>query len=150
METQDGRASGQQPPRTRGKAFVGEDRRRVFLARLAECGQVAPAARLSGSDRAAFYKERAVNVEFRAQWEEALAVALGLAEDELFRRGTDGWTEDVYYKGVVVGSIRKFSDSDLQFYLEAADPAKYRASYRGTDGGDVDLDMWAADTLPPA
>ena len=135
-----------QATHTRKTPFVKAARREVFIARLSECGQVSVAARASGTDRSVLYKERKRNLEFAEQWTEALRIAITVAEDELYRRGVDGWEEPIYHQGKPVGIIRRFSDSNLQFFLKAADPAKYRENYRGTEGTDIDLDTWTQDT----
>ena len=123
----------QQPTPARIKPYVRADRRAVFLARLAECGRVSVAAEKAAQDRPALYRERSRSPEFAALWEEALSLAMGMAEDELYRRAVEGWDEPVFQRGAMVGTIRKFSDSNLQFYLKAADPAKYR-EVRGSEG----------------
>ena len=47
-------------------------------------------------------------------------------EDALHERGVDGWIENVYHKGVVVGAIRRYSDKCLEIGLQAENPGKYR------------------------
>ena len=70
---------------------------------------------------------RVHNSEFRALEERALEEGVECIEQEAIRRGRDGVTKDVYYKGCIVGSERVFSDSLLLALLKAKDPA-YRES----------------------
>ena len=47
-------------------------------------------------------------------------------EKEISRRAFRGVTEDIYYKGVIVGQRRVFSDTLAMFRLKALAPEKYR------------------------
>ena len=124
---------------------MAEGRRKVFLARLSECGQPTKAARTAGVDVSGLYKEQKRNPDFAKEWEEAIDVAMYGAESEVYRRSVEGWDHPVYQRGELVGSFRKHSDILLMFMLKAHNPGKYRDTYRGTDGGDVNLDAWAKD-----
>jgi len=46
-------------------------------------------------------------------------------EDALQTRAVEGWEEPVWYKGVQVGTIRRFSDKLLVTALKASDPDTY-------------------------
>lgn len=48
-----------------------------------------------------------------------------MAEDELFRRAVEGWEEAVYGQKGQLGTIKRFSDKLLEFYLKANRRAKY-------------------------
>ena len=131
--------------RARKTPYIAEHRRRVFLARLCECGQPTKAARTAGVDVSRLYKERKRNPDFAKEWEEAIDVAMYGAESEVYRRAVDGVEQPVFQGGKLVGTFRKHSDVLLMFLLKAHNPGKYRDTYRGTDGGDVSLDAWAKD-----
>ena len=45
--------------------------------------------------------------------------------DAMQERAVDGWEEPVWYKGVQVGTVRKFSDKLLELGLRAGEPDKY-------------------------
>ena len=66
---------------------------------------------------------------FRADWDEALEEARELLEAEARRRAAIGVDEPVFYKGKVVGHIRKYSDNLLMFLLKAHWPEKFRDNY---------------------
>ena len=66
-----------------------------------------------------------------------------LLEAEARRRAAMGVEEPVFYKGQVVGHIRKYSDNLLMFLLKAHWPEKFRENLSidqrvsGSDGGPV-------------
>ena len=70
--------------------------------------------------------------DFAAQWREALEEGSDLLDAEARRRAVTGIDEPVFYKGEVVGSITKYSDSLLMFLLRAHRPQMFR------DGGKVE------------
>ena len=138
----------QTEPQSKKRANVAAQKRRVFLARLSECGRVNRAATLAQVDRSLLYKERAVNAGFAQEWQDALAIAMGAAEDEVYRRAVTGLDKPVFYKGEQVATVREYSDLLLMFLLKAHDPAKYRDNYQGAEGGGgADLDAWERDTI---
>ena len=138
----------QAEPQSKKRANVAAQKRRVFLARLAECGRVNRSASLAQVDRSLLYKERAANPQFAQEWQDALAMAMGAAEDEVYRRGVRGIDKAVFYKGEQVATVREYSDLLLMFLLKANNPAKYRDNYQGAeDGAGADLDAWERDTI---
>ena len=66
-----------------------------------------------------------------------------MLEAEARRRAAIGVDEPVFYKGEVVGHIRKYSDTLLMFLLKAHWPEKFRENVSidqrvsGRDGGPV-------------
>ena len=89
------------------------------------------------------YRARDSSRQFRADWDEALKEARELLEAEARRRAAVGVDEPVFYKGEVVGQIRKYSDNLLMFLLKAHWPEKFRENVSidqrvsGRDGGPV-------------
>lgn len=116
------------------RRFVAEEKKQAFLCRLTEFGEVKKAAKQSDADQSALYKERKRDPEFAKAWAEALETRkmyrLDRAEDALFKRAVDGWTETVYFQGRNVGRIRKYDGSLLKFLLEAENPQKYRQNHK--------------------
>jgi len=75
---------------------------------------------------------------FAVLWEEAVDQGVDVIEDEARRRGLDGTEEPIYYKGKIVGHVKKKSDFCLGIVLRA-----YRKQFRekheisGPDGGPI-------------
>ena len=117
--------------------------RPLFLDTLRGTGNVRLAASNAGVARQVAYRARDSSPTFRDAWDEALEEARELLEAEARRRAAVGVEEPVYYKGQVVGMIRKYSDNLLMFLLKAHWPDKFRENVSidqrvsGSDGGPV-------------
>lgn len=101
-------------------------KQRVFLQRLAVHGVVIKACEESEMNREYAYHLRSTRPDFAKAWEDAIAVFVERAEAELHRRSIEGYMEPVYYRGELVGEIRKYSDRLLELLLKANSPEKYR------------------------
>ena len=109
-----------------------------FIAYLSECGNVSESAKMAAIVRQAAYNHRYKNPEFAKAWDEALAIGLQALEDEARRRAYRGVKEDVYYKGDVIGQVKKYSDTLLIFLLKGGMPRKY-ADFHHVEGGDTPI-----------
>lgn len=93
----------------------------LFLAALAEHGNVSRAARSARIHRTLAYQQRAVDAEFAKAWQDAQSQGLDSLED--------------------VANVRARKDSDtlLIFLLKAHRPEKYRDRYEisGPNGGPI-------------
>lgn len=98
-------------------------REAVFLATLAETGNVLGAARASGLSSANVYKRRERSAAFRAAWAEALREGYVRLETQLLQRALNGVRKPVWYGGKKVGSVVEHSDR-----LALALIAQHRAS----------------------
>ena len=116
----------------------------LFLDTLRGTGNVRLAASNAGVARQVAYRARDSSPGFRADWDEAMEEARELLEAEARRRAAVGVDEPVYYKGQIVGHIRKYSDNLLMFLLKAHWPEKFRDNYgvehSGPDGGPVKVE----------
>lgn len=103
----------------------------AWLERFRETGNATLAAQAAGVARETAYLFRADNPNhpFVAEWERAAEEAIDRLEAEALRRGKEGVGEPVYYKGEVVGEIKRYSDTLLIFLLKALRPDKYRDNY---------------------
>ena len=96
-----------------------------FIELLRRTGNVTLAARYAGRSRNQVYHVRRHSEDFAAQWREALEEGSDLLDAEARRRAVTGIDKPVFYKGEVVGSITKYSDSLLMFLLKAHRPQKF-------------------------
>ena len=108
---------------------------KAFLKSFANSGNVSLAAKAAGITRAAAYAHRDKHTDFADEWAEAKDEAMDLLEAEALRRARRGVQEPVYYKGQVVGHVRKYSDTLLIFLLKGGLPEKYAERFR--HGGQV-------------
>jgi hypothetical protein len=102
------------------------DKEELFLSLLSEGVSVCEACTRAGMPRRSVYARRRDDKAFAALWDEALSMAADTLEAEADRRGRDGWSEDVYYRGQVVGQRRRYSDRMLIFRLRALRPEFYK------------------------
>lgn len=102
----------------------------VFLAALAEYGNVSKAARKAKISRQLVYQERDSDDLFAASWDQALKIGTEAIEDEARRRAFEGTLKPVYQGGKRVGSVREYSDTLTIFLLKAHKPELYRESSR--------------------
>lgn len=102
----------------RGRSNRTPEKLAAFHEQLAATGNVTAAAEAAGIPRTCIYDWRAEDPEFAAAMDASAQRGLDRAEDELARRGIQGWDEPVYQQGHMVGSVRRFSDTCLIFLLK--------------------------------
>ena len=111
----------------------------AFLANLATTGDVSASCKASGLPRSTAYEWRDADPEFRAEWEKAQDQGTDALEDEAIRRGREGFEEPVFYQGVPVGTVRKYSDALLTFMLKGRRPEKFKDRVANELSGSVGL-----------
>ena len=97
----------------------------AFLVSLRQTGNVSAAARAAGTRRSRCYKARQRDRGFATAWADSLEEAADRLEMEAFRRAVEGIGEDRYFRGDVVGSVTRYSDRLLMFFLKARRPSKF-------------------------
>jgi hypothetical protein len=114
-----------------------------FLAALRDCGNVRAATQAAQVDRSTPYKLRGTDPAFAKAWEDAMDDAADVLEAEARRRATLGVDEPVFYQGVPVGSVKRYSDTLLMFLLKGARPHTYRertsVEHSGPEGGPIEV-----------
>jgi hypothetical protein len=128
-------ANGAQTPWTSKKE-------QQFLDALAETANVSHACTQCNVSRASAYWRREQDKEFAEKWRHAMDVATDALEAEARRRAFAGVQEPVFYQGVEVSRVRKYSDTLLIFLLKGARPNTYRDRWEhsGPDGGPIVLE----------
>jgi len=99
--------------------------RSLFFDMLRKTGNVSAAARHAGRPRAYFYRLRKHDADFASDWDDALEEAADWLELEALRRAIDGTEEGRYFRGEMIGTITRYSDSLLMFLLKARRPAVF-------------------------
>ena len=97
----------------------------VFLAVLAESGNVTEACRQAKLDRSGVYKLKDRDEVFAEAWEHAEEEAGDSLEAEAWRRAK-GWEENVYKDGELAGTTLRYSDTLLIFLLKGNKPDKFK------------------------
>lgn len=105
-----------------------------FLAAYAQTGaNIAAACRVAGIARSCHYNWLKDDPSYPERFETAHAEACDAVEEEIKRRGQDGYDEPVVYRGAISRDehgqpvlVRKYSDTLLMFRARALLPEKYR------------------------
>lgn len=110
-------------------------RRSTYLKMLSRFGNHILAAETCGVDPDSIKRLIKKDPAFAAQCEQARADAYERLEGEAYRRAVVGIEEPVYYEGVRVDTITKYSDGLLGKLLEANNPKFARKVAVVGDGG---------------
>jgi hypothetical protein len=97
-----------------------------FLGQLKECANITRSAEYAGIDRATLYQYRKDHPEFALAWEEAWTIGYDVLEQKASDRAFDGYEEPVFWQGVEVARVKKFSDSLAQFLLRGNKSDKFK------------------------
>jgi len=98
----------------------------IFIRELATSGNISHSCAMTNIPRKTAYNNRDSDPDFRAAWDEAIAIAVDFLEGEARRRAVEGTLKPIYQGGKLVGEVREFSDTLLIFLLKAQNPMKYR------------------------
>lgn len=118
---------------------VTEPAKMQFLLALSQLGNRSRAARAAGVSPIMPWMWRKDDDSFREAYMKAMDMASHLMEDELIRRSCEGVLEPVFQQGVMVGTIRKYSDTLLIFGLKGAMPEKYAERQKVEHSGSLDV-----------
>ena len=108
-----------------------------FLDNVAATANISLSAEMAGFKRTAFYERKAIDEDFARRFELAYEQGIDALEEEALRRAFKGIDDPVFYKGDVVGHIKKYSDSLAMFMLKGAKPEKYRDNFQQPDRSDL-------------
>ena len=97
----------------------------AFLQAIETGSEDGEAAEFAGVTMAAIYDRRRADPDFRKAYKLARESRIEVYRGEAKRRAVDGWLEPVFYRGVQVGQVRKFSDRLLEKLLEAEAPDEF-------------------------
>jgi hypothetical protein len=99
-----------------------------FLAAFERVGTVCGAALVANVNRQQHYKWMREDETYPARFQKAIEAVVQSLEEQALKRARDGWLEDVYHDGKVVGQRRRFSTAMTIFMLKCWYPEKYRDS----------------------
>jgi hypothetical protein len=105
--------------------------KRAFLRALSVCGKIGEAAEKAGMHRDMHYYWLKTDEKYVEAFEEARQMAGDLAEDEVWRRGFDGFDHPVIYEGKITTTYKAYSDNLAMFSLKGLRPEKYRDNQAG-------------------
>ena len=150
------------PPRPGPESKWTAEVRTKFLDYLARTGNVRRACFLIGVSAEIAYRLRRRDPAFARGWAAAVVLARHEAEQVLAEQALEGIAEDVYYRGELIGSRRRFDARLLLAHLgrldKLADDPRAKADAQRFDeilavvaGEDVPEELgWADGVLPPS
>jgi hypothetical protein len=110
---------------------LGRRHRNAFIETLRRTANVTLAAKAAGVNRVTAYAWRE-EPEFRSEWDAAVEEAADALEAEAWRRAVDGIDEPIVREGVVVGTVKRYSDRLLETLLKGHKPARFREHQAAT------------------
>lgn len=99
--------------------------RKVYLEALSHCANVTIAARIAQVSRETVRLARG-DSEFATAEKDAMEVGVDLVEAAAFKSAVYGDMEPVYYQGVLVGHVVKYSDKMREMLLKGRRPEVYK------------------------
>jgi hypothetical protein len=120
-----------------------------FLDHLANDGSVRAACGRVGMSREAAYRKRRRDAVFARTWDAALVLARAASAEVLANRAIDGVEEEIWYRGELVGTRRKYDSRLLLAHLARLDKIS-NDERAGEDAGRFDelLALAAGETVP--
>lgn len=100
--------------------------KKALAEKISETGNITRACEEVGVARQTHYQWYRTDPDYAALVEAAIELGVERLEDEARRRAVEGWEEPVFHQGVMVDTVRKYSDTLLIFLLKGAKPKKYR------------------------
>ncbi len=113
---------------TDGRAAHPEAMKAAFLELYPDIGSVTDTCKTLCLNKRTLYHWRK-DPDFETAFKAAEKEAIGLLEDEAFRRAVTGVKRPVFQGGQEVGTITEYSDTLLIVLLKAKDPARYRERF---------------------
>lgn len=136
------------PAATRHDGWTPERRAR-FLERLAGHGDVRAACAVVGLSREAAYRLRRRDALFAGAWAAALVLAREASAEVLACRAIDGIEEEVWYRGEVVGTRRRYDTRLLLAHMARLDAQASDGSAQADAACFDELVAMAAGAQPP-
>jgi hypothetical protein len=115
--------------------------KKMFLAALAETGNITSASKLTNIARNTHYTWLKEDPAYAAAVEDAFVQAAENLEREARRRAVSGVDKPVYYKGEKVDTMKEYSDTLLIFLLKGAMPDKYSEKFQGSITNNLNISV---------
>jgi len=103
-------------------------KKRKFLAAFCQCGRVRKASDEAGIHFTSHYIWLRKDKNYAEAFQEAKEIAADHFEDEIYRRGFEGYDKPVPYQGEITDHYPDYSDTLAIFALKGLRPEQYRDS----------------------
>lgn len=105
---------------------VTPERLSAFCHVLSETCNVGRACKAIEISRQTAYRWRGEMPEFAEAWDQAMKIGVTALEDEVHRRAFEGFDKPIVHQGVIMDTVKEYSDTLAIFLLKAHNPDKYR------------------------
>lgn len=105
---------------------VTPERLSAFCHVLSETCNVGRACKAIEISRQTAYRWRSEMPEFAEAWDQAMKIGVTALEDEAHRRAFEGFDKPIVHQGVIMDTVKEYSDTLAIFLLKAHNPDKYR------------------------
>lgn len=112
----------------------------VFFEQLAKSGNIGKALEVVAISRIELYRRETQDPEFKKIFEEARSLGISAMEDEAQRRAVDGVSEPIFFQGLQIATVQKFSDQLLMFLLRGRKPEVFKERI-STDNTNTNLNV---------
>lgn len=111
-----------------GDVMFTQELKDEYVRLLAETGALNKCALAINLTLSTVRKHRKEDKDFGKACEDALDVFRDKIDLAVYHRAVEGWLEAVYFQGIIVGYVRKYSDSMLAMFAKRHNPA-YREKF---------------------
>lgn len=101
----------------------------IFIEALRTLGHVGKACEVAKISRNTAYIYRRNDPQFAKDWDTAIEDAAWSLEDEAWRRAREGVDEPIIYKGQIIATQKRYSDTLLMFMLKGIKPDKFAEKF---------------------
>lgn len=98
----------------------------AFCSALSETCNVGKACKAVDISRQTAYRWREEFPAFAEAWDKAMRIGVTALEDEAHRRAFEGIDKPIVHQGVVMNTMKEYSDTLAIFLLKSHNPEKYR------------------------
>lgn len=116
-------------------------KKRAFLAAFCQSGRIVSACKDACIHWTSHYHWLRKDKTYASAFEQAKQIAADHFEDEIHRRGFEGFDRPVIYQGEIRGCYREYSDTLAIFALKGLRPEKYRESAPFVTAGPVQFNI---------
>lgn len=113
----------------------------AFCAALSETCNVGKACKAVDISRQTAYRWREEMPAFAEAWDKAMRIGVTALEDEAHRRAFDGIDKPIVHQGVVMDTVKEYSDTLAIFLLKSHNPEKYRDNSKVELAGGVKAEL---------
>ena len=129
------------------KKLSKKEKQRIFLDAYAKNANVLLSAREAGVHRVTVYQWLEHDEAFSFAYNQAKEDAKDVLRAEIYRRGVEGYDEDIYQLSKFAGTVRRYDSTLLMFHAKMMMP-EYRDKQHIDVSGNITINtVWATGSI---